>query len=167
MTGNAWRVLFIFFVVLALIFFLVFSRNAAPMVNDITTTPADPPRYHYVAEDPEYQTWMAEQQVAAYPDIVPHKRAIPVEKLFQNVQLLALEQADWEIIKIDPKTYSVEAVATTSLLRFKDDVIIQVRPDGEGSAVHMRSRSRVGKGDMGANAARIRAFFKELDEKYP
>jgi len=41
---------------------------------------------------------------------------------------------------------------------FKDDVVIRVRTNAEGSLVDLRSVSRVGRSDLGANAARIRAF---------
>jgi uncharacterized protein (DUF1499 family) len=43
-----------------------------------------------------------------------------------------------------------------------DDIRVRVRPSGEGSVVDVRSKSRVGRGDVGANAARIRAFEQAL-----
>ena len=43
-----------------------------------------------------------------------------------------------------------------------DDFVIEVRPNGTGSIVQMRSKSRQGKGDVGANAARIKALFAKL-----
>ena len=58
----------------------------------------------------------------------------------------------------------LEVVATTRLMHFKDDVAVEVRPEGTGSSVHMRSKSRVGKGDLGANAKRIRMFLSELSK---
>jgi len=63
------------------------------------------------------------------------------------------------------RTGSFEATATTFFFRFKDDVVVRVRPDPDqpgGSIVDMRSISRVGGSDIGVNAARIRAFLADL-----
>ena len=51
-----------------------------------------------------------------------------------------------------------EALATTRVFRFVDDVAVRVRRGGGGSVIDVRSTSRVGRSDLGANAARIRAF---------
>jgi uncharacterized protein (DUF1499 family) len=53
-------------------------------------------------------------------------------------------------------------VATTRWFGFKDDVAIRISPAGAGSRVDMRSRSRVGRSDLGANARRIREFLARL-----
>ena len=47
----------------------------------------------------------------------------------------------------------VQAVATTPLMRFRDDV--QLRFDESAGVIHVRSSSRLGIGDMGANRSRI------------
>ena len=54
-------------------------------------------------------------------------------------------------------------MATSKLFHFQDDIVVRVRPGADGgSLVDMRSKSRVGQGDMGANAARIRQFMVAL-----
>jgi uncharacterized protein (DUF1499 family) len=66
---------------------------------------------------------------------------------------------------VDRNAGIVEATATSTFFRFKDDVVIRVRPDpsgGGGSHVHMRSISRVGGSDLGMNAKRIRSFLADL-----
>ena len=70
----------------------------------------------------------------------------------------------WEVTLADAAGLSLEAVATTPLLRFKDDVVVRVRPasKGPGAIVDVRSRSRLGQGDLGVNAARVRAFLKKV-----
>ena len=70
----------------------------------------------------------------------------------------------WKVTYTDPKTRSLEGVATTSLFRFHDDFVIQVRPapGGSGSLVEMRSKSRDGQGDVGANYKRIQSFLAGL-----
>ena len=47
---------------------------------------------------------------------------------------------------------------------FKDDVALAVTPHAGGSALHVRSASRVGRSDLGVNARRVRRLFRELDE---
>ena len=71
-------------------------------------------------------------------------------------------QKMWEVVAVDREGLRIEAVATTSLLRFKDDIVIEVRASIEGAEVHMRSKSRVGRSDFGANAKRIESFFSKL-----
>ncbi len=76
--------------------------------------------------------------------------------------LAAAEAVGWEILKSDPKAGRIEAVATTFWFGFKDDVLVRVTPDGSGSRVDVRSKSRVGRGDSGTNARRIQAYFERL-----
>ena len=67
----------------------------------------------------------------------------------------------WRITSADPDSF--EAIATSRLFGFQDDIVIRVRADATGtSRVDMRSKSRDGKGDRGVNAARIRAYMVEL-----
>ena len=56
----------------------------------------------------------------------------------------------------------IEATDTTFWFGFKDDVVIHVRPADGGSRVDVRSLSRVGVGDAGTNAKRIRAYLDDL-----
>jgi uncharacterized protein (DUF1499 family) len=56
----------------------------------------------------------------------------------------------------------VEATDTTGWFGFKDDISIRVRPDPNGSRVDVRSVSRVGRSDIGANATRVRDFLARL-----
>ena len=56
--------------------------------------------------------------------------------------------------------------ATTALFGFKDDVVVRVRPDGNSSRIDVRSLSRVGGGDIGTNAKRVRAFLQRLAETH-
>ncbi|HEX2482883.1 MAG TPA: DUF1499 domain-containing protein, partial [Methylomirabilota bacterium] len=68
----------------------------------------------------------------------------------------------WEIVEAVPAEGRLEATATTTWFGFKDDVVVRVRAREGGSRVDVRSLSRVGVGDLGANAARVRAFLERL-----
>ena len=48
-------------------------------------------------------------------------------------------------------------------MRFKDDVVIRIRSHESGTCLDIRSASRVGSSDFGANARRIRTFLSELN----
>ena len=73
------------------------------------------------------------------------------------------EDFGWEIVTVDPGRGFMEATDTTTWFGFKDDVAVRLRPVGdEATRVDVRSISRVGGGDMGANAARIRRFLEAL-----
>lgn len=147
----------------------LWASACAPMINDITTTPDDPPSFRRAVLLPEnrgrdmtYSIGNISRQRKAYPDLKPVVRADPPESAYEAVLAAVRRMPRWNIIGVDAAARVVEAVATTGLMRFKDDVVIEVRPKGTGSAVHLRSKSRAGKGDLGANAARIRAFTEEL-----
>jgi uncharacterized protein (DUF1499 family) len=69
----------------------------------------------------------------------------------------------WDLALVDEAAGIVEATATSRFFRFKDDVVLRVRPaPGGGSLVDMRSISRVGVSDVGVNAKRVRAFLADL-----
>ena len=107
-----------------------------------------------------------------YPELqAQHFKAAP-NKVF-DAALAVSRATGWEVVTTNAvppapgKTREIRAVATTRLWRFKDDVTISIDPEGEGSIVNMHSQSRIGKGDFGANARRIRQFQAELSSKLP
>ena len=72
----------------------------------------------------------------------------------------------WEVYHKDLNAGVIEAVDTTAIMGFKDDVVIRLNTNADGTLVDLRSVSRVGISDLGANAARIRSFlqiFREQD----
>ena len=141
-----------------------------PRINDITTDTTNPPQFVKAGTLPGNQgrdmsypgPSFAAQQEAGYPALGPLKLALPVDEAFKRVEAAARQLPRTEITRDDPAAHALEGVATTRLFRFHDDFVIEVRPDGAGSIVQMRSKSRDGKGDIGANAARIKALFAML-----
>ena len=119
--------------------------RSAPRINDIST-------------DPQEQS---EEQRKAYPDIQPLRLQMAPNIAFERAKG-AIEEAGWQLAREDASAGRIEAVATTFWFGFKDDVVVRVAGDGSGSRVDVRSKSRVGKGDLGTNAQRIRTYQKRL-----
>ena len=76
--------------------------------------------------------------------------------------LTTAERLGWEIVAQDADSGLIEATDTTFWMGFKDDVVIRLRPEGAGTRVDMRSVSRVGRSDIGVNAARVAGYMEEL-----
>lgn len=100
-------------------------------------------------------------QREAYPDLVPQVYEASEDEMFARA-LAAVDAMGWELVDASPDEGRIEATATTFWLRFKDDVVIRIRPMGPTTVVDARSLSRVGGGDVGANAKRLRKFFELL-----
>jgi len=143
-----------------------------PRIHDITTDTENPPRFQSVLalrkharNSAEYEGHkIAEQQRTAYPDIKPLLLAVPQAQAFDR----ALETArnmGWVIVNADAREGRIEATDTTFWFGFKDDVVVRVITAPGGSRVDVRSESRVGLSDIGANAARIRLFLHKLGSK--
>ena len=96
-----------------------------------------------------------------YPDIQPQRFSKPADQIFAAALATAREMG-LEITAQSPEKGEIQAVATTRVFRFKDDVTITVGRDGQ---VNVHSRSRIGKGDLGTNARRIRDFQTSLGRR--
>ena len=84
-----------------------------------------------------------------------------IKEALELVEQTAVELG-WEEIRVDPARGTLEAQDVTRIFMFVDDVVVRVRPQGRGSVLDIRSKSRDGRGDMGANAARIRSFLEKV-----
>ncbi len=148
---------------------LLRSAKGFPPIHDITTDTENPPSFSAIvplrANAPNKLEYggpeLARTQRAAYPDIAPLKLKDAPAAVFPRA-LAAARGMGWEIVAADADAGRIEATATTLWFGFKDDVAIRVASDGADSRVDIRSISRVGKGDVGANAKRIRAFLQAM-----
>lgn len=80
---------------------------------------------------------------ASYPDLAPLPLSItPVAAHAACVTVAKDQMAGWEVTEADEAALSVTAVATTPLMRFKDDIVVRVRPapKGPGAIVDVRVR---------------------------
>lgn len=145
------------------------AARGAPAIHDISTDTETPPQFSELlplrdadASPAAYDgAAAAEQQRRAYPDVQPILVAAPP----QQAMTRAIDSAralGWTIVGQDPGRGTLEAIDRTFWFGFTDDVVVRVSPAGNGSRVDIRSKSRVGIGDLGANARRIRAFAAEM-----
>jgi hypothetical protein len=149
--------------------YMLAQAKKAPPIHDITTDMEHPPQF--VALLPERRKApngfeyggpeIAAQQAGAYPDIV--SRVLPMQPADALQHSLDAARAlGWRIVATDGIEGRIEATATSMWFGFEDDVVVRVQPAGQGSRVDVRSVSRVGRSDVGANAKRIREFFSKL-----
>ena len=99
----------------------------------------------------------------AYPDLVTRRYSESADAVFEKA-LGAVDALGWELVAQDASAGRIEATDTTFWFRFKDDVVIKIEEQGSDTLVDARSVSRVGTGDVGANAIRLRKLFDLLDE---
>lgn len=144
------------------------TAGDAPPINDITTDLDDPPAFasslvvpDYKGRNMSYPEEFVEVVRESYSDLAPLRLDVPADVAYLRAIEVA-EGSGWKIVARDDIGHSFDAQAESSLFRFVDDITIRIVPEGEGSKVDMRSKSRDGRSDLGANAARIRAFFDAL-----
>jgi hypothetical protein len=153
-----------------------------PWIYDITTDPIDPPRYEALARarprdaNPLAYTglYTAEQQRNAYPDIGPLGTNATAQAAYRAALAVMNKHKDsflapyWRVIDArEPagrRDGRIEAVAYSSLMGFRDDVVVRVREDPDGARIDARSSSRYGSFDFGTNAARVRRLMNDIED---
>ncbi|NKC12059.1 MAG: DUF1499 domain-containing protein [Gammaproteobacteria bacterium] len=138
---------------------IVIDGRQYPRINDITTDVDDPPGFSSDAI-PAYPDAFKALVKQHYPDLQTYRADAAPERAFSRAQAAAALQ--WTLTEADAAAGIIEATDTSALFQFVDDIVVRIRPDGTGSALDVRSRSRDGRGDFGVNAKRIRAFINQL-----
>jgi uncharacterized protein (DUF1499 family) len=148
---------------------LLAQAKAAPRIHDVTTDMSDPPAFVALMETrkkaPNGFAYggeaIATQQRQGYPDLKPLVMKVGPRDAMQKA-IDAARALGWEVVASDAAAGRIEATDTTRWFGFKDDIVVRIRPEGEGSRVDVRSVSRVGLSDVGANATRIRKYLDKL-----
>ena len=157
-------------IALPIITMLVRGRNIPP-INDITTDTDNAPEFVFALTLPQNQGRdmkydkgnYAARQEAGYGIIAPLKEKLEPSAAFARALDVAQKIPTWKVTYSDQSKNTLEAVATSKLFHFQDDVIVQIRPSPDGeSLIEMRSKSRDGTGDFGINARRIHRFFDRI-----
>ena len=158
----------------------VLKGTSVPPIHDISTDTSSPPVFHTIVNqrligakeesivnDLAYGAGfdspaeLAELQHAAYPGLQTLLLDADVVSVVALTSQL-LTESGMDVVNIDAELGIVEATATTFWFGFKDDVVVRIRPTRTGSKVDVRSVSRVGQSDLGANAARVQHILNGL-----
>jgi uncharacterized protein (DUF1499 family) len=148
---------------------LILKMLTVPRIHDVTTDTEDPPQFVALLTTRQASVNGAEyggpavaaMQKKGYPDVIPLLMPDSPERAFPHIEAAA-RGLGWHIVAAAPAEGRLEATDTTPLFRFKDDIVVRVVPALNGSLVDVRSVSRIGHSDLGANAKRIRAFIAAL-----
>jgi len=146
--------------------------QSVPHIHDITTDTESPPAFVALRgvreRSPNGADYggpaVAAEQRQGYPDLAPLLLRVPPDRLFPMVEATA-RALGWQVSAAVPAEGRLEATDTTKWFGFKDDIVVRVAPALDGSRVDIRSVSRIGKSDLGANARRIHAFLAALSAR--
>lgn len=158
------------------------QASAVPPIHDITTDTDNPPQFvaavhlreaagavnppNYVGNEPEpgdTGRTIREAQLAFYTDLGPLFLDADPNFAFTSA-ITTVQDMGWDMVEASTEEGRIEAVATTYWYGFKDDIVIRITSQPDGTArVDVRSKSRVGVSDVGANAARIQEFLTALE----
>ena len=146
------------------------KARSVPPIHDISTDTTNPPDFYTIAalrkDAPNDLIYahdgsaeaLAEMQMKAYPEIQSAKTDLSVTDSVNRAANI-LKAQGLEIVDSNPALGVVEATATTFWFGFKDDVVVRVTKNDGMTVIDVRSVSRVGQSDIGANAARIQKFL--------
>lgn len=145
------------------------KASAVPPIHDITTDVTNPPEFVAIAPLREgapnpvsYEGGdVTKQQLEAYPEIKTQLLPQSINEVYIAAER-TIDALGWERVTEGALPNTLEATDTTTWFGFKDDVVVRLTVQNDDTLVDVRSKSRVGKSDLGKNAQRIDAFLFEL-----
>jgi uncharacterized protein (DUF1499 family) len=173
-TSRAFAAIFVALVALALPLWYLAHLFLLPPLTDLETTPESPIAFKVLAaqrppgsnpiEDPDEAAAALQQK--AYPDIRPLQLERSATEVFDMVNE-AVKRLGWNVVLSEaPDEHNgvgrIEATARTLIMGFTDDVLVRVTGDDTRGVIDVRSVSRYGLHDLGANGKRIRTLFAEV-----
>jgi fatty-acyl-CoA synthase len=186
-SGRALVALLVPALALGFVVSVMSKAKTIPPIHDIATNIQDPPQYspavvaaraaigggNAVTSMTAPVAMLKGKSVgevgqAANPDIQPLSLAVPVADA-TRIAAEAAKAQGLKAVTADAANGRIEAVAESFWFGFKDDVVIRVRPGptAAASVIDVRSTSRVGVSDLGANAKRVRALLAAIKARAP
>lgn len=148
-------------------------QKGYPPIHDITTDTLNPPEFDAIVplregapNPPEYihENGPAEAQKEFYSDLETLNVSMNYDQAYDRA-LATVREMPWQIVGENRQEGRIEAYDKLPWFGFVDDVVIRVDTTEDGSKIDMRSKSRIGRGDLGVNADRIRAYFEEYQDQ--
>ena len=146
------------------------TAKSVPPIHDISTDLINPPEFVAVvplrADAPNPVAYAGEETAAQQRKAYPELQSLEYNQT--QLELVAattkaMENLGWELVNSDVNNGIVEATDTTTWFGFKDDVVVRINDKGSKRVVDIRSKSRIGKSDLGKNAQRIKTLIEELN----
>jgi uncharacterized protein (DUF1499 family) len=142
------------------------KAKSVPPIHDITTDLVNPPKFVAIlalrADAPNPAAYQGEeiasQQREAYPELQTQKYQKTADQVF-DAALVAVKDMGLDVVNSDKTLGLIEAYDTTTFFGFVDDVVIRIQSEGQMTMLDARSKSRVGKSDIGKNAERLNTLI--------
>jgi len=145
-----------------------------PPVRDISTDLVNPPRFDALSRlrprgTSDYPgSEAANLQKQAYPDL-GSLQVLSNTRQTYDATLAIVTKHKWRVVDARPpspqrRDGTIEAVARTLVMGFREDIAIRIVPVQTGAQIDVRSASRFGPHDFGSNASRVRGLLEEIDE---
>lgn len=143
-------------------------QQGYPPIHDITTDTNNPPAFVAIVplrkDAPNPVAYPGEETAKAQNEFYDGLEPLAVSTNYDIAYDRALETAremPWKIVGENREEGRIEAYQKLAWFGFIDDVVIRVDTTDTGSIIDVRSKSRIGRGDLGVNAKRIKAYFKQ------
>ena len=153
--------------------YLGYKAHGLPLLKDVTTDAADPPRFEVVARlrPPDSNDYpgpaTAQLQKQAWPDIEPLIVMVNPKAAFDGA-MAVIAKRKWRVVDARApqpvRDGHIEAIARTPIMNFRDDVVVRIRAVRDGARIDVRSASRFGTADFGTNAERVLALLDDIDD---
>lgn len=171
--ARAWIGALLGLTVIGFVGYWFYQAQQYPPIHDISTDTVNPPTYEAVvplrAEAPNDTSYGGADKAKIQREHYPDVQTLYLDVSYPEAFSRALETAramDWEqIVAADKAAGRIEATDKLAWFGFKDDIVIRVdtaQTSGKRMAIDVRSVSRIGRGDIGVNAHRIREYLEVL-----
>lgn len=137
-------------------------ENPPPIIAGASAERINPPDYLGDAPVPNSDKTVREAQAESFPDIAPRAVNAGLDETAEIVRVIVKDMKMLDETLTD-EGWLLEATYTSTWFGFVDDFVVRLTPEGSKTRVDVRSKSRVGGSDLGANAKRVRAFFERLE----
>lgn len=142
-------------------------QQGYPPIHDITTDTVNPPEFVAIVPlrkgSPNPVPYAGEETAQAQKEYYEGLETLTVSMEYDAAYDRALETAremPWKIVGENREEGRIEAYEKLAWFGFIDDVVIRVDTTENGSKIDVRSKSRIGRGDLGVNAKRIKAYLQ-------